>query len=97
MSSSKAKRNANTDIILVLKPIDGAPKSTAGLVDRRLFSGDNTLHAKMNLQTCLWHMEYDKGLLPNPLHQQFTSFQALLKHARQYFLTRNIEITEIID
>ena len=86
------------DRILVLKVIDDKkPLSSKGLVDSRLFTGENQLHAKMDTQTSLWAFKYDQGIVPAPLKCQFTSFKALKAHADLYFRSRNIEIIEVKD
>lgn len=86
------------DRVLELEVIDGAaPISSTGLVDRRLFTGANKLHAIKDIQTCLWYLKYDDGGLPPALKQRFTSFSALMKHCNKYFNTRNIRIREVID
>jgi hypothetical protein len=86
------------DRILKLGVIDDkAPKNVLGLTDSRLFTGDNILYAKMEPDTCLWYMQYEQGALPQPLKAKFTSFPALKKFAANYYRTRNIEITEVID
>lgn len=96
--SDKNNKLRNTDRILVLKPIEGKNTlSSTGLVDPRLFNGDNKLHAVMNLQNTTWSFKYDAGGLPEPLKQKFTSFSKCLEHAKQYFTRRNIDITEVID
>lgn len=87
-----------TDIIIVIQPIEGKNAlSNKGLVDNRLFTGENRLHAVMNTQTCLWHLKYDSGIVPPALQQQFTGFTRLLNFVKDYFKKRNIEIKEIID
>ncbi len=91
-------KNKDYDRILELRPIEGATsKSASGAVDKRLFNGENKLHAKMDEQTCLWSFSYDKGVLPGGLSDQFTSFPRALDHAKRYFKNRNIEIVEVID
>lgn len=92
-----AKENRKTDVILVLRPKDGQGKSSAGLLDPDLFVGKNTLHAKMDTQTCLWSLNYDKGILPQALKQRFTSFDLLMQHVTRYMAGRNVEIVEVID
>lgn len=87
-----------TDRVLVLRPIEGKrPLSSTGLVDTRLFTGANNLHAVMNQRTCLWNLKYDSGGLPDPLKQRFTSFDRLKQYADGYFRKRGIEIVEVID
>jgi hypothetical protein len=83
---------------LVLKVIDGkAPKSSTGMVDSRLFTGDNKMWAKMDPQSCFWSLHYDVGNIPQALRMNFTSFSALKKYAENYFKGRNIEIKEVVD
>ena len=93
-----AKPNRLEDRILVLTQIEGAdPKSSIGLVDRRIFTGETKLLAVKDPQTCLWYYRYYSGELPGGLKGRFTGFDRLLKYATQYFGKRNIQIKEIID
>ncbi len=87
------------DRIFKLGIIDNKlPKNSTGMVDTRLFSGENNLHAKMDPETCFWSLQYGNGgVLPQPLKVNFTSFPALKRHVEDYFRTRNIEIKEIQD
>jgi len=73
------------------------PLTYLGLVDKRLFSGENRLHAIKDPQYQLWNMKYEMGSVPEPLKQSFTSFKALVKFATDYFVRRNIEIKEVLD
>jgi len=92
------ERNIKTDIVLELGKQEGKPTlDTTGLVDNRLFTGHNKLHAIMDKQTCLWHFKYDQGILPRPLQQQFTSFNRLKTFAETYFNNRNIDIVKVVD
>lgn len=92
------KQNASTDRVLVLKPLNGKdPLSSKGMVDKRLFTGENKLHAMRDNQTCLWYLKYESGVLPPEMKQQFTGFKALKKFADGYFSKRNIEIVEVLD
>ena len=96
--SSVSPKERKSDRILVLKVKDGEkPLSSTGLVDPRLFTGENKLHAVQNPRNLLWSFKYDQGGLPPVLKQQFTNFETLFKHATSYFATRNIEIVEVID
>lgn len=98
MAIEGVKQNASTDRIIVLETVDKKqPLSSTGMVDTRLFTGENKLHAVRDNQTCLWHFKYDMGVLPQPLKQQFTGFKALLKFAEDYFKKRNIRVTEVMD
>lgn len=90
------KENRKEDIVLVLKPI-GSAKHVSGLMDKRLFTGDNNLHAVMDTQTCLWSLRYDHGILPQSLKQKFTGYAPLIKYVTDYLKNRNIEITEVKD
>lgn len=73
------------------------PKNSTGMVDTRLFTGENNLHAKMDPATCFWFLQYDNGALPQPLKVNFTSFPALKRYTEDYLRTRNIEIKEVVD
>ena len=89
----------SADRILMLEPIDGKnAKTNAGLVDTSLFTGGNKLHAKMDTESTLWSFQYDKGVLPEPLREnKFTNFKKAKEFAKNYFLKRNIQITEVKD
>jgi len=84
---------------LSLAPIEGkSVKNSSGLVDTRLFTGDQQLLLKMDPQTCLWYFQYtNTGLLPEPLKGKFTGFKAGLRFAEDYFSKRNIRITRVED
>lgn len=98
MADSLESKMRSADRVLVLSIIDGKEaRGSTGLVDTNLFTGTNQLHAKMDPQTSFWYFQYEKGILPEPLKQKFTSFKVLKKHAEEYFKKRNIEIKEIKD
>ncbi len=83
---------------LVLSKIEGEKtKSSTGLIDPGLFSGENNLFAIMDPQTCLWGFKYKHGGIPPALKQKFTSFDRLFRYAQDYFRSRGVEITEVID
>jgi hypothetical protein len=84
------------DRILVLRPMEGKTAlSTKGEPDKRLFTGENKMHAIMDPQTLLWSVKMDSGSVHQPLKQKFTSFGKLLEFVKQYLATRNIEVVEI--
>lgn len=86
------------DRVLMLRPAEGKTAlSSKGMLDNRLFKGENKLHAIMDTQTCLWSLKYEIGGLEAPLKQQWTSFNQLMKYLREYFNRRNVEITEVVD
>lgn len=86
-----------TDRVLRLKAREGGSKSSTGLVDKRLFTGDNSLHVIQNDQG-LWNFKYAEGAVPPVLkNQSFTSFDLAYSHAKRYFDTRNVEIVGIDD
>ena len=98
MAISPESKMRSPDRILVLKVKDGQnPRTSKGVIDTRLFTGENKLHAVMDQQTTLWTLKYEQGGVPVPLQCSFTSFKALKAHADAYFNTRNIEITEVKD
>jgi|SRR5882724_10138105 len=89
----------STDRILELSPIEGQTAlSAAGLVDSRLFTGEQKLHIKMDPQSCLWYMQWEQnGILPGGLKGKFTGFKTAIKHAEDYFKKRNVRITQVRD
>lgn len=96
-ASYKAKMRSN-DRVFILGPIDGKkPLNTAGMVDSRLFTGENRLHAILNEQNSMWSLKYDSGILPLPFRQYFTSFGKAERQVRDYYAKRNVEIKQIID
>lgn len=97
MALTSESNLASPDRVLVLEPIDGKkPLSSTGLVDPRLFTGGNKLHAIMDKQTSLWTLKYDDGLVPPALRSQYTGFRILKEHCEQYFAKRNMRIKEVI-
>jgi hypothetical protein len=80
---------------IVLRPKEGkSPKSSTGLVDTRLFKGDNTLNAIMG-EDGLWYCKFQQGHIPEPLRVKFTKISKLIEHVRSYFDKRDVEIVEI--
>lgn len=96
-SNRKNKLRSDDRVFKLCALDDKHPISTSGLIDKRLFTGDNKLHAIKNGQTTLWSLKYDQGGVPEYLRQQFTSFKLLVKVVGEYFAKRNIKIEEIID
>lgn len=97
-TDTKPNKLRTDDRVFVLEIIDGKlPLTYLGLVDKRLFSGENRLHAIKDSQYQLWSLKYEMGGVPEPLKQQFTSFKSLVKFTTDYFARRNIKIKEIID
>ena len=91
-------KERSDDRILVLKTQDGKNTlSNTGLIDNRLFTGENKLHAVLEQDTNLWKLKYDNGIVPEALRQKFTSFAKLKSHCEAYFNKRNIEIEKVID
>lgn len=93
--AEKRDKQRSDDRILVLRQGD-KPKTSAGLVDSRLFNGQNKLHVIKNNQG-LWSFKYEQGGLPEPLKQRFTRFEDALTFASRYFGKRDIKIEAIID
>jgi hypothetical protein len=83
---------------LILQVIDKkAPLSSTGIVDKRLFTGDTRLFAKMDPHYSLWYFQYTQGAIPPELQQRWTTFDLAFKAAKAYFEKRNVEISEVID
>jgi len=85
--------NVSTDRILMLQPSD-TPRRVTGMVDKRLFTGDNKLHAIQDAG--LWFLRYEQGALPRPLQQRWTNFNQLMKFTTTYFNSRNVDVKEVI-
>lgn len=96
MGLSPESKMLTPDRVLELSIMDGKkPLDSIGNSDKRLFTGENKLHAVMDTQTTLWKLKYEMGAVPEQLKGEFTSFKALRQHAEQYFNKRNIEIKEV--
>lgn len=94
--TNNQKKMLDDDRILVIRPKDGQKaKMSTGLVDTRLFTGENNLHVYLDHNTGLWGMRYDKGDIPQTLKQKFTKYSSLMTFARAYFASRNLEIIEV--
>lgn len=89
---------ASPDRVIKLEVIDDKlPKSSTGTVDTTLFTGGNNLHARINPETMMWTVHYEKGAVPGNLKEQrWTSFARLYKDLELYFKDRNIKITEVV-
>lgn len=85
----------STDRILVLEKISKDKDTT--MLDQRVFTGENNLHAVMDPSTLMWSMKYDRGHVPAPLKAKFTEFRFLKQYADAYFKTKSIVIKEVID
>ena len=91
-------KNKANDRVIVLEKMEGKNTlSSSGLTDNGLFTGENRLHAIVDTQTMLWHLKQDKGILPPPLKQQFTSFTKLMGFVTPYYNKRNISVVKVID
>lgn len=98
LDALRKTKERSEDRILVLRQIEGQNTlSSSGLIDNRLFKGENRLHGVRNPIDNLWYMKYDTGGIPDPLKQKFTSFADLYRLAKGYFEKRGIEIVEVID
>lgn len=89
----------STDRVLELAPIEGKSALTSqGQPDKRLFTGEQKLHVKMDPNTTLWYFQWEQnGVLPGGLKGMFTGANAAIRHALAYFGGRNIQVTKVID
>lgn len=88
----------SNDRILMLEAIDGkTPLRASGLIDQKIFTGENRLHAVMDEQTSLWKLKYEKGIVPPVFDQRFTSFTKLMDFVTPYMKRRNLKISEVKD
>lgn len=86
------------DRVLVLRPMEGKkPTDSAGKIDPRLFTGENNIHAVLDVNTGLWNMRYETGGIPGALQQKFMEYHELETFARNYFKSRNVDIVDVIN
>jgi len=97
LEEGQSAKMRSDDRILVLEITDGRALNSAGLLDNRLFKGENRLHAVRDPMSSLWYMKYDNGILPQPLRQRFSSFNKLVDYTTLYFKRRGVKIEKIID
>jgi hypothetical protein len=90
-------KTKNDDRILVLKPIEGGATNSSGMVDKRLFTGDNKLHIFQDPASLLWRARFEAGVVPPGLSQGFTSYIRAYEAVEKYYLKRNVKIVEVID
>lgn len=98
IESRRREKMATNDRVLVLKAMDGkSAKDSRGIVDSRLFSGENKIHGVYDERTGLWNLRYETGALPGALQEKFGTFKELEEFTRKYFAARNVEVLEIIN
>ncbi len=94
--------NVSPNRVLKLIPLDGGVvvSTRRNTFNLNAFKGDKNLHAIQDAG--LWHLEYrtesgqSAGALPEPLKQQWTSYNQLIKFLIPYFESRNVKIEEVI-
>ena len=91
-----AEKNHAPERELVIKPMEGKMVKGSNLIDSRVWKGDNTLKTIQD-ETSLWGFKFEKGLLPEPLKQRFTSASKAIAFAKEYFAKRNLEVIEVKD
>ncbi len=69
----------------------------AGLLDPQLFAEKNRLRVVMDSENLTWSFKYDRGVVPPQLKGKFSNFKTAKQHAENYFKTKNVKITEVID
>lgn len=96
MGDKTEKMHSPVRTLIVKQKDMGAAKRTTGLIDPGLFQGTNNIHAIMD-GTGLWGFKYDKGVLPEPLRQRFTSINKAINFAKEYLGKRNVDVIEVKD
>ena len=95
---AKREKVKKDDRILVLKVIDGEkPLSSIGMVDKKLLTGGNAMHAKHDPQTGTWSCSYEHGAIPEAISGKWMSYSQLLFDVEAYLKKRNIEVEKVID
>lgn len=82
------------DRVLVLEQLN--PGKDTGMLDPRVFKGENALHLVMDAQTTMWRFRMEHGLVPAQLKNKYTDFKSAMRHAESYFNMKNIRIKEVI-
>lgn len=94
---TSAKMSQPDDRVFVLRPIEGKKAlASNGLVDTRLFTGDNHIHVKQD-ENSLWYIQLDMGLVPPGINQLYTSGARAISTMKGYYARRNIELIELVD
>lgn len=98
MSGNTLKdKNRFNDRLVICRKMEGKNAlSSSGLIDNRIFTGENNLHIIQG-PDALWHFKYDHGMLEQKLKQKFTTFTAIKNFITDYMARRNIEVKEIIN
>lgn len=82
---------------LQITPLEGQTVTTSkGMVDPRLWKGENELYAEMDNTTCMWRLRYKHGMLPPQIQGTYTNFDKAFKAATKYYSTRGLEVTRVI-
>ena len=91
-------KTKSTERILVLKPMEGEEvKTSKGIVDPRLWKGENELMAIMDETNCTWRLKYKAGAIPPQIRGVYTNFNKAYTAAVEYYKHRGLEIVEIKD
>lgn len=86
------------DRSFTFKPVEGLRQtSSTGMIDKKIFTGENKLIAHKEEDTGLWVLKYENGIVPGSFKQRFTSFNMAYKFAKTYFYKRGYDIVEIKD
>lgn len=95
----KPPRIISDDRVLVIKPIPGQDvKDSRGIIDRRLFTGENNLRIVRDPLDDLWYFKYDYGAVPPVIRsQKFTGFSKAYKYVERYLTKRGLQILEVKD
>ena len=82
----------------VLELIPGQQtKTETGMVDNRIFRGENKVFGVHDPQSNLWTIKYHLGKPPATLNQRFTSFERLHAFVEPYYRKRGLRIAKIND
>ncbi len=97
LTANSDKMNSSTRYFNLKLSEGTSARTDTGILDKKLFTGDNKLKAEMDQETSLWSLSYENGNIPQTLKQQFTSFSKCKQFADAYFKKRNVEIVEILN
>lgn len=98
LAAREKAKMLSDDRVFSLRPKEGLKpvSQTGAAVDKRLFTGDNNLHAVRDIRKGVWFLRYDNGATPEGLKGEWSEFNMLTGFVTAYFDKRNIEVTSIL-
>ena len=97
MTNTNVKNHTTTRELVLKVKMGAKPVSSTGLIDNRLYNGNNKLYAYLDPIHLLWRVKYADGTIPEALRQNWTKFSYLYEYVKNYYEKRNLDIVEVKD